>query len=383
VTGVSVSPTEPDAEQGEDITFTANVSVTGGADTGFNWSVTGNTSTGTSITKQPDGTGKLTVAADEAVTTTTPITVKATSTFDGNKFGTAAVTVFAVGTKPTYISVDVSPATPTVQRGGTEPFTATVNGTNSPAQTVTWSVEGALAGTTISNDGVLTVAANEPASTLTVRATSTKAAVSGTATVTIPPTYTGVIVSPATVSVAKGSNKTFSATVQGIGNLSQAVTWSSVGAEVVGTTINTGTGFLTVAANETATTITVTATANGDLTGQTWGTATVTVIEPPDATLTITGLPSAANGKGYQAVLYAVSGFDPDQIGGDMQSLAMNEWEATVGSTSTLNAALYRDEAAGPINPNGTYIAVFAYGEYWSLPDTSEGFNADYVDIRR
>jgi hypothetical protein len=89
-------------------------------------------------------------------------------------------------TTPTVTSVTVSPATANVAKGGTHQFTATVTGDNSPAQTVTWTVTGGGAGTTISTSGLLTVAAAETATTLTVTATSTvDTSKSGTATVTV------------------------------------------------------------------------------------------------------------------------------------------------------------------------------------------------------
>jgi hypothetical protein len=71
-------------------------------------------------------------------------------------------------------------------KGQTQSFSATVQGTNSPAQTVTWSVEGGVTGTSITGGGVLTVAANESAASLTVRATSAfDTSKSGTAAVTV------------------------------------------------------------------------------------------------------------------------------------------------------------------------------------------------------
>jgi hypothetical protein len=69
-----------------------------------------------------------------------------------------------------------------VVKGGNQTFSATVTGTNNPAQTVTWSVSGGGTGTSINTGGVLTVAANESAVSLTVTATSTvDTAKSGTA----------------------------------------------------------------------------------------------------------------------------------------------------------------------------------------------------------
>jgi hypothetical protein len=88
----------------------------------------------------------------------------------------------------TVTGVTVNPVAANVVTGGTRQFTAVVNGTNSPAQTVTWSIDETAidAGTGISAGGLLTVAAAETAATLTVRATSTAdPAVSGTAAVTV------------------------------------------------------------------------------------------------------------------------------------------------------------------------------------------------------
>jgi len=87
--------------------------------------------------------------------------------------------------KATVTSVTVSPDKATVEVGKTEKFTATVAGEKSPAQTVTWTVEGGTA-STIASDGTLTVAATETATALTVKATSTvDKSKSGTAAVTV------------------------------------------------------------------------------------------------------------------------------------------------------------------------------------------------------
>jgi len=87
----------------------------------------------------------------------------------------------------TVIDVTVTPPTVSVAKGGTQTFTASVVGTGSPAQTVTWSVDSPKAiGTTINASGLLTVASDETQKTLTIRATSSvDTGVSGTATVTV------------------------------------------------------------------------------------------------------------------------------------------------------------------------------------------------------
>lgn len=70
----------------------------------------------------------------------------------------------------TGVQVDFASGETIVVRDGAYTFKATVSGTGAFDNTVTWSVIGGSAGTSISSDGVLTVAANEAASTLTIKA---------------------------------------------------------------------------------------------------------------------------------------------------------------------------------------------------------------------
>jgi len=87
------------------------------------------------------------------------------------------------------ISVTVFPPNYTIGSGGEQQFTAAVETRGYATEAVTWSIEsagGLLAGTKISEDGMLSVDSGETASELTVRATSTfPTHISGTATVTI------------------------------------------------------------------------------------------------------------------------------------------------------------------------------------------------------
>ena len=74
------------------------------------------------------------------------------------------------------IVVTVSPVVSGVSKGGTRQFSAMVTGGNNPSQKVTWAVEAGTdtaAGTSISDTGILTVAADETVKSLTVTATST------------------------------------------------------------------------------------------------------------------------------------------------------------------------------------------------------------------
>ena len=176
----------------------------------------------------------------------------------------------------------VYPAAATVEAGKTQQFTAEVEGTGDVSQKVTWSVSGNESDDTTIENGLLTVATGETAETLTVTATAKGDGTTyGTAKVTVtqPATITGVTVTPATATVEAGKTQQFNAKVEGTGDVRQEVTWSVSGSNA-GTTIST-TGLLTVAAGETAATLTVTATAVGDKTKS--ATAKVTVTQPdPD-----------------------------------------------------------------------------------------------------
>ncbi|HZK25081.1 MAG TPA: hypothetical protein VFC74_06805, partial [Oscillospiraceae bacterium] len=90
----------------------------------------------------------------------------------------------------------------------------------------------------------------------------------------LPPTLTGVSISPKTTSVQKGTSDTFTAVVTGTGAFDSTVTWSVLGG-IPGTNIDNN-GKLTVDASETATTLTVTATANGDSSKSDSATVTIT-----------------------------------------------------------------------------------------------------------
>ena len=90
---------------------------------------------------------------------------------------------------PSVESVSVTPSTVTVTAGKTQQFTENVAVKNGAAKTVTWSVSGNTSNSTkITSTGLLAVAEDEEAKTLTVRATSTvDMAQYGEATITVLP----------------------------------------------------------------------------------------------------------------------------------------------------------------------------------------------------
>ena len=238
---------------------------------------------------------------------------------------------------PTVDEVTVAPDTVSVAKGATQDFTATVTGTNSPDQTVTWSVSGNSSSDTRFTDSTLTVAADETAEALTVTATSTVDNTKhGTATVTVAePTATvdEVTVAPDTVSVAKGATQDFTATVTGTNNPDQTVTWSVSGNSSSDTKFTDGT--LTVAAGETATTLTVTATSTVDNTKH--GTATVTVTSPTLGFTDAGGTPTASKTYTYSkaAGTDVVAGF---YFGGNTITSIKKSITTVATSNYTVNA---------------------------------------------
>ena len=214
---------------------------------------------------------------------------------DAYKFLTGEVYVHFSG-KINIVSlagVMVTPETATVEKGKTQQFTATVVGQGEFDRTVTWSVIGGGAGTSVDANGLLTVGKNETAKTLKVRATSNADNKPfGEATVTVKePTavagVTGITVTPKNATVKQGKTQKFTADVKGTGNFDKTVTWSVIGGGA-GTSIAAD-GTLTVAKDENAKTLKVRATSNAD--NKVFGEATVTVKQNAPVVLpTVTGI---------------------------------------------------------------------------------------------
>ncbi|MCL2441590.1 MAG: Ig-like domain-containing protein [Treponema sp.] len=248
----------------------------------------GTLASGTSISPN----GVLTVAPNE---TALIIYVTAASAQD-NFSATQQIRIVTV------TNVNVSPVNQAVAIGRTFQFRAQVTGTNQPDNAVTWSVSSNAAGTgavtqgtSINSSGLLTVAPNEQLITLFVTATSlVDPAKSGTVLATVVvPTVTSVTVTPANQSLTAGASLQFNASVIGLYDPVNTVTWrvssnaAGTGAVTPGTAINAN-GLLTVASNETLTTLFITATSAADTSKS--GTVTVSVIVP--AVTGVTVIPS-------------------------------------------------------------------------------------------
>lgn len=191
------------------------------------------------------------------------------------------------GGTPTITSVVVTANPTSITTAQTAQATAVVEGTGNFSSAVTWSVSPSSMGS-ITSAGVFTPATT---GTATITATSVEDATkSGSATVAVGaagPTITSVTVTvnPTTITTAQTVQAT--ATVEGTGAYSNAVTWS-VSPAGIGTISSTG--LFTPATTGTAT---ITATSTEDTTKS--GSAQVTVTVPPPTITSVSVTMSAAS----------------------------------------------------------------------------------------
>jgi uncharacterized protein YjdB len=171
VTGVTVSPATPSVPGGTTQQFTAVVAGANNPSQGVTWTASLGTITAGGLWTAPAAIPSLQVA-----------TITARSTLDTTKTGTATATVPALVV--TVTGVTVSPAAATVAGGASRTFTATVQGTNTPPQAVTWA---ASVGAVDAAGSWTAPAATVAIQTATITATSVfDPTRSGTATATVP-----------------------------------------------------------------------------------------------------------------------------------------------------------------------------------------------------
>ncbi len=245
---------------------------------------------------------------------------------------------------PVLTSITVTPATASVQNGGSQQFSATGYDQNNvpmnPQPTFTWSVSG---GGSINSAGLFT--ATTVGSNFTVTAAS--GGVNGTAKVTVtaaPPVLTSITVTPATASVQNGGSQQFSATGYDQNNVPMnpqpTFTWSVSG----GGSINSA-GLFT--ATTVGSNFTVTAASGGVN-----GTAKVTVTAAPPVLTSITVTPATASVQNGGSQQFSATGYDQNNVpmnpqptftwsvsgGGSINSAGLFT-ATTVGSNFTVTAA--------------------------------------------
>jgi uncharacterized protein YjdB len=259
-----------------------------------------------------------TVSSSGTVTAVGGGTATITATSEG-KSGTSTITVTLIPVG----SVAVSPPTasvPATTTSGLNAVVKDVNGTVVTDRPVTWSSSNTTVAT-VSSTGLVT---GVTIGTATITATSeTK---SGTATVTVTPApVSTVTVSPPTPTVVIGTTTTLAATTKdalGAVLTGRSVTWSSANNAIA--TVNSN-GVVTGVALGT---VTITATSEGKT-----GTALLTVIPVPVASVTVTPL-SANIFVGAQQTFAAIT---RDASGQVLTGRAVS-WSSSANSVATVSA---------------------------------------------
>jgi hypothetical protein len=268
-------------------------------------------------------------AGSNGLATTVSVGSTTVSAIFGGLSGGTTLTV----TGATLVSIEVSPATPSIANGLTQQFTATGLFTDSTTQDlttqVTWgSAEGAVA--TVSN----AAGSNGLATTTAVGNTSvsaTSVGVSGSTVFTVTDaTLVSIEVSPATPSLANGLTQQFTATGLFTDNTTQdlttQVTWESSDSAVA--TVSNAAGSNGLSTTASAGNTTVSATKDG-ISGDTVFTVTDATLVSVDV---LPAAPSVANGLTQQ---FTATGHFTDGSTEDLTTQVT--WGSSDGAVATVS----------------------------------------------
>ncbi len=321
ITSVSVSCASTSIQTGQTSQCSAVVSGTGSFSSGVTWSAVSGTVNSSGLYTAPS-----TVPASGSDT------IKATSTQDNTKFGTAVVSIATTVVQPTVTKVTVTAMPSSIATSQTATCTATVTGTGAYSSAVTWTATGG----TITAAGVFTPSGTGTGSCIANSAQAGYTNISGSATITVtspPPTVTGITVIASPSSITTAQTATCVATVTGTGAYSSAVTWTASGGTItqagVFTPSGTGTGSC-IANSAQAGYTNVSGSANITVTSPIFTVTGVTVIATPTSITTAQTSTCAATVSGTGAFPTTVT------------------WTATGGTIS----------AAGVFTPSGTGTAA-------------------------
>lgn len=272
VTGFYLEPIEATVIKDHSLRFQAIVTGVNITNHNATFAVSGNQSPQTIITPE----GVLYVDKEE---TSALLIVTGTCAADPNFTDTSLVTVIPpelAEDEPVVTVIQLYPAYTQIGRGMNARFAVQLTGLNNPPASIIWDLTGATSlATHVSRDGIVYIGADEQLHEITLRATvsydptkfveATINVVSEDTPGIDETTVDAVIISPAAVESDPGHRITFKATVIGQNNPSQEVIWSLDGNLKAETTINQM-GVLTIATDETARVLKITATSVADST---------------------------------------------------------------------------------------------------------------------
>jgi uncharacterized protein YjdB len=234
--------------------------------------------------------------------------------------GTASLTVTSAP-PPTLTSIAVTPASPSINTGATQQFTATATYSNGTTANVT-----STAAWTSSAPAVATVAATGLATGVSAGSTTIAAALSGVTGSTVltvtaaAKTLTSIAVTPANASFASGSTQQYTATAtysdSSTANVTSTATWASsntaaatISASGLATGVATGTTTISATLNAVtgSTTATVTAASTSNVSVTTWHYDNDrSGLNPNETTLTTTNVNATTFGKLFS---YSIDGY--------------------------------------------------------------------------
>ncbi len=322
ITGIVMTPASTQVNKGQTVALSATVQGTGTFDGTVQWNIiTG----GGSLNKTTTAAGEQVIftAAEYAVDNDAFTQVRAVA--NGNKNVMAAVDIVIKATAVTNVVTGISAVSskPTLDEGTTATLTATVTGTGTFNNGVTWSI--ASGGGTLSSTSTNPVTYTAPQvgadTNVVVKATSvgdpTKYAdipmIVKNVVVVPPVSITSVSVAPATGQVDEGSNILLTATVAGTGAFNQNVTWTvmSGGGTLSSPTSNPVTYVAPQVAADTPAVIR--AVAVGDTTKFASSTITVKNVTTPSTitSVTATATPSSIESSQTSAISATVNGTGP------------------------------------------------------------------------
>ncbi|GEM_PF-1319706 len=301
---VTVSPASTSVTPGGQLSLAATV--TGGQNNAVTWQVNGvpggNATVGT-IT----GSGQY--LAPTVIPNPSTVIITAVSVADPTKSASATVVIAAPSNT---VTVNVSPATASLQAGAVIAFTTVVQGAANTA--VTWAVNGIVGGSAslgmITAAGVYTAPAaipTNPVVAITATSVADPTAV-GTSQVTVTQTVT-VSVSPPLASVEVSLMQQFGAAVTGTTN--QAVTWRVNG--IVGGNATAGTidvnGVYTAPVNVPANNVvSISAVSQASPSSQGFATVTIITAQSQSVVVSVTPLSSSLNINLTQVYVASVTG---------------------------------------------------------------------------
>ena len=280
--------------------------------------------------------------------------------------------------KTLYVNTDVKGITIRTSVNSVKPndvitLNAYVEGINRPSQDVIWSVQGNTdSNTIIDNYGILTVGSDEEANKLTINAVSvadnTKSDSIELTVVHPNPVVLGIKINPAFISAVTGEQIQLESITYGLYKPVQGATWSISGNSSYNTTIS-DTGLLTIANDETADKITVTATSTADSTKSSSVTVDIYQIKITSTVSNVTVTIAAGETQKLQAVVTGTN--NPNQkviwsVGGnESTNTVINEnGELTVGNDETAKTIVVRATSADDPKKYGEFVINIAKPEY-------------------